>query len=237
MARGYSLGAFVKEVYNLVYPVGICIDFDNATNPNTTFPGTTWVQVTDGMAYRAATSNVVGSGAGQIGSAQGSDTATLAEANLPAHSHTSAAHSHTIAHTHSIGHDHGNATAASNGAHTHTVSGTAASAGAHTHPIQGRTNFGTAGNNVAMALNGSSQTNSTAVTSSGAHTHTVSGTAASAGAHTHTVDIPTYTGNSGGSSAANSGSTTPGNTGSVGSGTAFNVMNRSHYYARWKRTA
>ena len=49
MARGYSLGAFVKEVYNLVYPVGICIDFDNATNPNTAFPGTTWTQITDGM--------------------------------------------------------------------------------------------------------------------------------------------------------------------------------------------
>ena len=185
MARGYSLGAFVKEVYNLVYPVGICIDFDNGTNPNSTFPGTTWVQITDGMAYRAAISNVVGSGAGQIGSARGSDTTTLAEANLPAHSHTSAAHSHTIAHTHNIGHNHGTVTAAS----------------------------------------------------AGAHTHYVSGTAASAGDHTHTVDIPTYAGNSGGSSATVSGSTTPGNTGSVGSGAAFNVMNRSHYYARWKRTA
>ena len=237
MARGYSLGAFVKEVYNLVYPVGICIDFDNATNPNTTFPGTTWVQVTDGLAYRAAISNVVGSGAGQIGSVQGSDTATLAEANLPAHSHTSAAHSHTIAHTHNIGHNHGTGTAASNGAHTHTVSGTAASAGAHTHTFDVRyLNTSAQANYVGAGANGSSAGTQT-TSSSGAHTHSVSGTAASAGAHTHTVDIPTYTGNSGGSSAANSGSTTPDNTGSVGSGAAFNVMNRSHYYARWKRTA
>lgn len=61
------------------------------------------------------------------------------------------------------------------------------SAGEHTHPIKGKTQFGNAGNNVAMANTGTDQTNSAAVTSAGAHTHTVA-----IGAHTHTVAMGTH---------------------------------------------
>lgn len=120
--------------------------------------------------------------------------------------------------------------AASNGAHTHSVSGTAASDGAHTHSVSGSTSTDGAHqhgpnsgstfwvNVIGVALQSGTSLGGFAQTaltdSSGSHSHTVSGTAASNGAHTHSVSA----------TAASNGahthtiSVTSGNTGSAGSG-------------------
>ena len=236
-----------NNIYNAIYPIGIVVQFDNATNPNNSFTGTVWEQIVDGRSARSATSAEAGTTAGQIGSTGGSDTASLAVANIPGHTHgmqnhthSIAAHTHTMAHTHTINHDHGAVTSSSSGAHTHSVSGTAASNGAHTHTAG--TGYTGAGNYIGAGTGTGLGTMTT--NSAGAHTHSVSGTAASAGAHTHSVDLPNYTGTSGGSSAANTGGTAlttggPSNneTTSTGSGTAFTVTNAVHYYAFWKRVA
>lgn len=236
-----------NNIYNAIYPIGIVVLFDNATNPNNAFTGTVWEQVVDGRVARAATGPEAGTADGQIGSVAGSDTCTISVANMPGHTHGMqnhthgiAAHSHTMAHTHTINHDHGAVTTSSSGAHTHSVSGTAASNGNHTHTAG--TGYTGAGNYIGAGTGTSLGTMTT--NSAGAHTHSVSGTAESSGAHTHSVDLPNFTGTSGGSSAGSTGGTAlttggPSNneTTSTGSGTALNVRNSSHYYAFWKRVA
>lgn len=240
-----------SNIYNAIYPIGIVLQFDNATNPNNAFTGTVWEQIVDGRSARAATGPEAGTADGQIGSVAGSDTCTISVANMPGHTHGMQnhthginSHTHSMAHTHTINHDHGAVTSSSAGAHTHTVSGTAANNGAHTHTVPS-VNGGNAGGSIPLRSGRNDvESNSTNTGSAGAHTHTVSGTAASAGAHTHSVDLPNFTGTSGGSSAGNTGGTAlttggPSNneTTSTGSGTALNVRNSSHYYAFWKRVA
>lgn len=246
------------DVFDVVYPIGIVLQFDNATNPNNSFTGTSWVQIIDGRAVRAATSVAVGTELGQIGAIIGEDEVTIAVANLPSHTHNMrnhthsiASHTHTMAHTHTIDHKHGAVNTGSAGAHTHSLSGTADSAGAHQHtegsPFTGDVNFGatssTSRDNIKDWLY-SPSTRYPLTSSSGAHTHSVSGTANSAGAHTHSVDLPNFSGTSGGSSAANTGGTalTTGGPSSntsdaTGDGAKLNVRNASHYYALWKRVA
>lgn len=259
-ANFYEWTEFVNmnNIYNAIYPIGIVVKFDNATNPNNSFTGTSWEQIIDGRAVRAATSVVVGTELGQIGAIVGEDEVTIAVANLPSHTHNMrnhthsiASHTHTMAHTHTIDHKHGAVNTGSAGAHTHSLSGTADSAGAHQHtegsPFTGDVNFGatssTSRNNIKDWLY-SPSTRYPLTSSSGAHTHSVSGTANSAGAHTHSVDLPNFTGTSGGSSAGSTGGTalTTGGPSSntsdaTGDGAKLTVRNASHYYALWKRVA
>lgn len=238
-----------NNIYNAIYPIGIVVQFDNATNPNNTFTGTVWEQIDDGRSARAATSPEVGTTAGQIGSVAGSDTASIAVANLPGHTHGMqnhthgiAAHSHTMAHTHTINHDHGAVNTSTAGWHDHSLSGTANAAGEHTHPISQGDNANVRSGRVASS--NSAQTHVGSTNGAGNHTHSISGTANANGNHTHTVDLPNFTGTSGGSSAGSTGGTAlttggPSNntTTSTGDGTALNVCNSVHYYAFWKRVA
>lgn len=238
-----------NNIYNAIYPIGIVVQFDNATNPNNAFTGTVWEQIVDGCAARAATGPEAGTADGQIGSVAGSDTATIAVANLPGHTHGMqnhthgiAAHSHTMAHTHSINHKHGAVDTNHDGAHTHSVSGSTNSTGAHTHTVTAYANANYTGSVAGTTASGDTRTPSTS--SAGEHTHSISGTAASAGYHNHYVDLPNYTGTSGGSSAGNTGGTalttggpSSNETTSTGGGTALDVRNLSHYYAFWKRVA
>lgn len=238
-----------NNIYNAIYPIGIVLKFDNATNPNNVFTGTVWEQITDGRAARAAWMPEVGTVDGQIGSITGSDTANIAVTNLPGHTHGMqnhthgiAAHSHTMAHTHTINHDHGTTTTAYSGIHTHSVSGSTNNTGAHTHTVTAYANSNYTGYVAGTTAAGDTRNPSTS--SAGAHSHTVSGTAASDGNHTHYVDLPNYTGTSGGSSTDSTGGTAlttggPSNntTTSTGDGTALLVRNLSHYYAFWKRVA
>lgn len=249
-----------NNIYNAIYPIGIVVQFDNATNPNNSFTGTVWEQITDGRAVRAATSAEAGTADGQIGSVAGSDSASIAVANLPSHTHNMrnhthsiASHTHSMAHTHSINHDHGAVNTGSAGAHTHSLSGTAASAGNHNHnqgvawehggdTQYGSVTVGNKGRRQDWLDGGNNQYPRTST--NGAHTHSVSGTANSAGAHTHSVDLPNFSGTSGGSSAGSTGGTalttgapSSNESDATGGGTALIVRNSSHYYALWKRVA
>jgi microcystin-dependent protein len=112
------------------------------------------------------------------------DTITLAEANIPAHTHTFSASGTTgaeAAHTHTF-----SATTSSNGDHSHTVSSVA---------DVGSQNAGT-GNQRNEAESGSGTTNTT-----GAHTHTVSGTTAAGSSHTHSFSASGSTGSIGSTTA------------------------------------
>lgn len=236
-------------IYKAIYPIGIVLQFDNATNPNNMFTGTVWEQIDDGRSARAATSPEAGTTVGQIGSVDGSDTATIAVTNLPGHTHGMqnhthgiAAHSHTMAHTHTINHDHGAVNTSTAGWHDHSLSGTANAAGEHSHPISQGDNANVPNGRVASS--NSRETHVGWTNGAGNHTHSISGTANANGNHTHTVDLPNFTGTSGGSSAGSTGGTAlttggPSNntTTSTGDGTALNVLNSVHYYAFWKRVA
>lgn len=239
----------MNNIYDAIYPIGIVLQFDDATNPNNKFTGTVWEQITDGRSARAATSPEAGTTVGQIGSVDGSDTATIAVANLPGHTHGMqnhthgiASHTHTMTHTHAIDHKHPLHNSTSNGAHTHAVTGRTTTNGNHTHAAT----FGDNANvsPVLFAGSNSASVGTRNVEWAGDHYHDMNGTAGEAGLHFHQVDLPDFKGTSGGSSAANTGGTAlttggPNNntTTSTGSGTAFDVTNSVHYYALWKRVA
>jgi microcystin-dependent protein len=114
-----------------------------------------------------------------VGATGGSETVTLIEANLPAHSHT-------------INHDHASTTT---GSDTHSHSGSTGSAGSHTHTVSdggsGAVTVGTSGTTTGVADN-ISTTRTTS--SNGSHTHSVS---IGNNTHDHSVNIPSYTGSSG----------------------------------------
>lgn len=132
---GWDEYARMSEIYKQVYPVGAIYTCVNSVNPNTLFPGTTWVQITDGRSLRSSTNNTVGTASGNIGETGGADSVTIATDNLPSHSHTIAhthdapQHTHSVpAHSHNMAHTHGVA------AHTHSVPAHSHTM-AHTHPM------------------------------------------------------------------------------------------------------
>lgn len=238
-----------NNIYKAIYPIGIVLQFDNATNPNNLFTGTVWEQITDGRAARAATGPEAGTADGQIGSTAGSDTANIAVTNLPGHTHGMqnhthgiSDHSHSMAHTHTINHDHGAVNTNTTGNHTHSLSGSTSTNGNHSHSITVRE---ADGSGAAIAdSDGGGIARTTYTGGAGNHSHTISGTANTAGNHYHSVDLPNFTGTSGGPSEGWVGNTSlttwgPSNntTTSTGDGTALNVRNSSHYYAFWKRVA
>ena len=240
-------------IYNAVYPVGICIQFDANVNPNTAFPGTTWAQIVDGRQVRAAEN------AAAIGTVGGSDTVALQETNLaahvhsvPVHSHTIAQHQHTISqhqhtvsdHTHSISHGHTAWTDQQGGHQHHIANGVTQTGG--TIALSGGNYlcgaFGPAGlGSTEYALQGAGNSADRGLTSYyGAHGHNVgvSTLNANSGAADRvlyaSLDGPTATGVGG---PTETGSTAASNTGSVGSATPVAVAGAWHKYAIWKRTA
>lgn len=240
-------------IYNTVYPIGICVQFDANVNPNTAFPGTTWAQIVDGRQVRAAEN------AAAIGTTGGSDTVVLAEANLPAHTHTVATHSHTIAtHSHTIA-QHIHTVDAHNHQMTHTHTASAAVNGGHTHLIaNGATQTGTGdsitlnGANHLMGAFGPAGFGFTEYALKGGSQAPDRGATNNTGAHGHTITVNAYAANTGtanpntntaGATATGTGGPTatgtggPSATGSVGSGTAVSVAGAWHKYAIWKRTA
>lgn len=101
------------------------------------------------------------------------------------------AHSHTMAHTHSINHDHGAVNTSGVGDHSHQQYVTA---NPGSGPYNTRMDWNQDANNLQIY---------TQVNTGGA------------GAHSHSVNLPNFTGTSGGSSAAS--------TGNTGSATAFDI--------------
>lgn len=174
-----SLLALTTYMMDKAHPVGeIFLSSLKGFNPNTRFPGQTWVRLSaaEGRQLRICAANET-----DLGTTGGADSLTITAANLPAHTHTvsgttDAGGAHTPAgsignsgaHTHSV-------SGSTGAAGKHTPAGSIASNGAHTHTVSGST-----GNAGGFTPAGS-------IASNGAHTHTVSGSAASGGAHTHTI--------------------------------------------------
>ena len=183
-----------------------------------------------------------------VGATGGSNTVTLAETNLPGHTHSvSGTTASDGAHTHNVSGNTSNT-----GAHTHNVSGNTSNTGAHTHTgstsntgahqhnglrvnpdpesasvfptVDSRQAPAAANIAVSPSITASAGAHSHNFTtaSDGAHSHTLSGTADSAGDHSHTLS---GTAESAGAH-THSFSTT---SGSTGSGTAHE--NRPPYYA------
>ncbi|WP_435952753.1 phage baseplate protein [Dryocola sp. BD626] len=168
--RSMTISVLLKSVIDAVYPVNSAHFFADATNPNVTWPGTTWARI-PGAGKTIRLANTTGSDVLQQG---GSDAITLSTANLPTHFHTvdlktgqfdhgtkstgEDNHSHTVP-LKSIGRLTGGSydgssddivstqsTNTSNYKHAHTVA-----IGAHDHPVKGNTGNAGAGSEFTIA--------------------------------------------------------------------------------------
>ena len=219
----------IAALWNVLYPVGCYFETsDGSFNPNTAWGGT-WVKEIAGQVHVSAGSGYAVSGALNNTSDGGSK-----DAIIPYHQHTIPALT---------------GTAASNGAHAHTVTASSASAGAHTHGVSGSTGaagdhnhasasmrvdaYGSGNRDALMGYGYSS--NHRYTSTNGSHTHSFSVTSGSAGAHTHTISATC----SNASAHTHSVTTTASNTGTVGTSgnvTNANMMPHINVY-RWHRTA
>lgn len=173
------------------YPVGAPIPWPSDTVPSgfAMMQGQTFTTATYPKLAAAYPSGIIPDMRSQtIKGKPASGRAVLSQEQdgIKSHNHTATAANTDLGTKASTSFDYGTKTTSSFDYGTKTSNST----GAHTHPIKGKTQFGTAGNNVAMAQTGTDQTNNAAVTSAGAHTHTVA-----IGAHTHTTAIGAHTHN------------------------------------------
>lgn len=224
--------AQMKDIWQVVYPVGAIYMSVNSVSPATLFGGT-WSRISDRFLLAAGSSYSAGSTGGEASHA-------LTTAELPAHTHTVGAHSHGLnAHTHSIGaHSHGL------NSHTHSIpalSGTAASNGAHTHDIVPRNSDGILFTQEGKVTQGGATTvpvtwgGGAYAKSNGAHTHSVTTNASTTGAASgSTANSAAF--NSGAAS-GNTANSAAFNSGSTGSGTAHNNMPPYLAVYMWQRTA
>lgn len=134
---------------------------------------------------------------GALGSASGSTSVTLTEANMPSHTHnivSKTAQATDNAHSFSA---------------NVSVSGTAASGGGHTHSTNttklGSVNWAVGGGGNSLVSESQSSTRSTTSSSNGAHTHSVSATGTVSGTtvpggggrHDHAINTTTHAAGSG----------------------------------------
>ena len=73
---------FMKQMIDLIYPVGIVIYLGNTTNPNDLYSGTTWVKLSSGYYIQTCADNPLDTGGS---STTGEHTLTIDE--MPKHSH------------------------------------------------------------------------------------------------------------------------------------------------------
>lgn len=174
-------------------------------NPGETWLGTEWERLPENL-YLVSSGETV---SGQVGS----NEVTLTTEQMPQHSHTGPAHSHTMSHTHA--HAGSNAAAVSNGAHTHAIT-----------RYRSVTSAG--------GLNPSTSYYKTQVIVHEASTDKTSANnaTASAGSHTHSL-----TGNTAGSSASSTGSSGTDSTGTAGGSAPFDNRPLSQAVPLWKRVA
>ena len=171
---------------------------------------------------------VVGAGdTFSVGATGGATSITIAETNLPSHSHSFSANATSGATTANHTHGSGNYAAASDGSHTHSLSGNTSNTGNHTHQQNKTENYLGQGpfNGTGRQRHGSTGNTVVDTDSNGAHSHSLSGNAASGGSHTHSLSGDSA---SGGASPTHSVSVS-GNTGNAGSGNAIGTL--PPYYA------
>ena len=224
--------AQMKDIWQVVYPVGAIYMSVNSVSPATLFGGT-WSRISDRFLLAAGSSYSAGSTGGEASHA-------LTTAEMPGHTHTIGAHSHGLnAHTHSIGaHSHGL------NSHKHSIpalSGTAASNGAHTHNVIPRNTDGICFTEGGKITQGGDTTvpitwgGGLYAASAGAHTHSVTTNASTTGAASgNTANSTPFNSGAASGSTANSAVF---NSGSTGSGTAHNNMPPYLAVYMWQRTA
>ena len=151
----------IAEIMKMIYPVGsIYTNATSATNPATLLGFGTWTAFGAGKVPVGLDSGDTDFDAAE--ETGGAKTVTIAEANLPAH-------------THAVG----TLATASTGAHTHTIT--------HSDDNGSGDGDGTLGPSCCPNSNATSTTNS-----AGAHTHTISGATASVGSGTAISNVQPY---------------------------------------------
>lgn len=86
----------INNFFDMVYPIGIIVEFSKNVNPNTTMKGE-WKQIKD--KFTLASGDIY-----SLGSTGGSSTHVLSKDEMPVHTHTQNSHTHTQnAHTHNAG--------------------------------------------------------------------------------------------------------------------------------------
>lgn len=199
-----TLQDFYDVAVDLFFPVGTIIYRDSEQNPNTDYPGTTWVEFGGGRVLMSRNATYARGWTG------GAATHTLSWAEMPAHTHT-VNPPNTLTGNNNQGHTHSGSTGNESATHTH--SGTTNGVNAnHTHPQSGGVlTSGTGvggGTSYAVVWNAWTGNNSvdhlhgfTSGGQSANHTHGFT-TGGASSAHNHYVDIAPFASDSAGSSAA-----------------------------------
>lgn len=233
--EGTSLNDIISQVLLASHPVGSYYWSDDSTSPAKLFGGT-WEQIKDKFIIAVGDNHTVGT-------SYGSNTKNLS------HTHTSAAHTHTVAghthtsaaHTHSInGHTHTSA------AHTHTTGNhtlTIAELPAHNHTFAfnfynyQQSGYGYNGQvykTSSAAQTGNITTNNTG--SGGAHNHGKTGSTTPGATGSTSLTTNSTTPGATGSTSLTTNSTTPGATGSSLS-SSFDITPACIAAYCWRRTA
>ena len=77
----------IRQIFDLIYPVGSYYMSSSATNPGTLFGGT-WEQITDRMIMAAGSTYAAGTTGGSDTHTHTTEGHTLTVAEIPAHTHT-----------------------------------------------------------------------------------------------------------------------------------------------------
>jgi hypothetical protein len=156
-----------------------------------------------------------------VGTIVGSDTVTLAEANIPSHVHGMKSHTHGYSHSHGIDHDHPNVVTDTQGSHQH--------GGPSGGGILSTTGTVFPGQEYGIPA---WQNYQVAAGKSFAQVRTDGNGVTANGSHQHSADVPNYSGSTTSQSASTTGGPNDNNTTAVGSGTAISVQQRA-MQVRW----
>lgn len=154
--------AVVDNIVNVMYPVGIIVEFAKDVNPNATWVGTTWERMSSGRVLVSAGTS--GSGTTYtVGGTGGEESHKLTTDEMPSHNHGGNT-SNDEGHTHT-------GTTSTNGNHTHTLhKGSGGSGGAYFS--QGQV-YGTDSGTVTPPDEAGNHNHTFTTSSNGTHTHTI----------------------------------------------------------------
>ena len=207
-ANPVQLFSFMGGTVSCPWPVGSILQMVNGTNPNTIYPGTTWSKI-EGRFLLGSSSSYT------LGNTGGASSVTLTTANLPSHSHSLNAHTHTYSKPNSTT----GSTAISISQLPSNYASFAIYPGAGPNTGQGNSN---------VTLSDYAASSSHGFISTSGSTTTMKKVTLSGSGSGHTHSIGTTSTSTGASS---------GNTGSVGSGSAVNKMPPYKVVAMWERVA